>query len=450
MLGLLGVAVGWTADEVAVSRGAHSWTSVDVSVPELPVHSVGLACRFHLQWTASGMVAEQVSSCDGAVAPLAAQAVATWRWTATPGAPIGHVAELWLIPPRRPGLSSHVSFVQDANATLRLPAAIDVVPFHVVGRSFLTWPEAAKDGDTSDTSCDVRVEVSQTGIVGAVDAEGCDDLFRDAAEVGLRRWGMTPWALDGLSVPSAVRLVVEFRRAVDDAPDPYGVNVRFPRDPDRPDAQVARVDSAPPQRPQPPMPEGSPAFLVHEPPYARIAVHEYPLPAARSEPGRCDAMVGVNSRRQVWVWIAESCEEPLRAPVEEALQQWVLVPQSPQGGEIYARVSLSVVFPGNDAPPTIELLDPVYRAKELAAGVHTVPAPRVLKRTVPAGMADGSCTLEVVVGTDGRPKAATPVVCDDALRAAALEAVQQWRWDPPRADGRPSEWTTRVRIRSGG
>jgi TonB family protein len=448
MWGIAAVAVASAMDPLVVSRGPHTWTATGCVPPDLPEDTASAACRFQLRWTSSGMALDQTSNCAADVAPRAADTLASCRWTSTPGAPMGPVVEIWVLPGRRPDVPDHVAVVQSAAASLTLPAGVDAIPFHVVGRTFLQWPAAALEADTNDTSCDARVEVTSTGLVGNVTVEGCDALFRDAVDVGLRAWGFSPWSLEGLSVPSAVRLGVNFTRDVDDAMRP-GVEVQLPPDAVFPESVSARVDASPPARREPPMPEGSPAFLVHEAPYAMVAVYQYPLPGPGLEPGVCPVRLGVNSRRQVWVWPDATCPEALRGTVEKTLGDWVMVPQTPRPGELYARFSFDVVVP-EAGDPFVRMADPVYRSEDLVPGVHTVAAPRLLKQVMPRGDVAGSCTIDVTVAPSGRPQKAVAVACDSGLEQAALDAVQRWRWEPPRSDGEPTEWTTRVRIRGGG
>jgi TonB family protein len=58
----------------------------------------------------------------------------------------------------------------------------------------------------------------------------------------------------------------------------------------------------------------------------------------------------------------------------------------------------------------------------------------------------GPVTLSAVVGEDGEVRSVTVLSGDPALRKAALDAVQQWRFKPFRVNGRATEFATRITV----
>jgi TonB family protein len=58
----------------------------------------------------------------------------------------------------------------------------------------------------------------------------------------------------------------------------------------------------------------------------------------------------------------------------------------------------------------------------------------------------GPVTLSAVVGEDGEVRSVTVLSGDSALRKAALDAVQQWRFKPFRLNGRATEFSTRITV----
>lgn len=437
-------------DVVVVRHDAHWWTATAPTVPALPTDVSGRPCKVRAVWTTTGMRLDQTDGCSVDVAGPALAGLAAWAWVASPGAPEGPVAELWVLPGRRDGLLDQVNFVQAAGQELNLPAAIGFVPYGLVGRTLIQFPEVALGQGADEPLCRARIDISTTGTPQNVDVTGCPDLFRDAVDVGLRQWGFRPWLVDSLSTASALVVDVQFSR-----PDASGLGARaqvvFPPDAVTPTAHMARISQPAPVRRSPPMPEGSPAFWVHHPPFGRVGVYQYPLPAPTQAATRCEVLVGVNSDRQVWVWPdKDGCDGTLHAAVESALATWVMVPPRPADGELYARFPVIVVFPGEGKAPWLEIADGDYRSFDLAPNVHTFPSPTIVKRVAPKGAPPGECMLVVTVSPGGSPTDVTVTECSSGMEAPSIEAVRKWRWGIPRADGKPVSWTTRVRVRVSG
>jgi TonB family protein len=59
---------------------------------------------------------------------------------------------------------------------------------------------------------------------------------------------------------------------------------------------------------------------------------------------------------------------------------------------------------------------------------------------------EGSVRLQVVVAKDGTVKSVTAGSGDPVLVAAAGNAVQQWRYEPKRRKGEPTEFTSQVTV----
>jgi periplasmic protein TonB len=111
-----------------------------------------------------------------------------------------------------------------------------------------------------------------------------------------------------------------------------------------------------------------------------------------------------------------------------------LPPLPPGGGTIIEKPSVSI--------------EPVFKA----ASIH--PNYRdVLQPEYPPGLIrqeiEGSVTLRVLVGTDGRVKAIEPVRFDDEdfLKVTRVQALRKWRFLPATRDGAPVESWREMTVR---
>ena len=92
-----------------------------------------------------------------------------------------------------------------------------------------------------------------------------------------------------------------------------------------------------------------------------------------------------------------------------------------QGRRVVVDGALAQRWKASDVPP-------VYPPQAKTRGVH------------------GTVTLIGVIGDDGRVQKAEAVNGPDALRPAALESFQHWKYSPPRITGKPVEYLTDVQF----
>lgn len=97
------------------------------------------------------------------------------------------------------------------------------------------------------------------------------------------------------------------------------------------------------------------------------------------------------------------------------------------------------------APPQVEKSAPVRIAAVMRSDADLQPP-------YPAGEqragAEGSVTVRIVIGTDGRVKSVTKLraASDDFFRATERQALRHWRFKPAMVDGEPVESTQNVTV----
>ena len=63
-----------------------------------------------------------------------------------------------------------------------------------------------------------------------------------------------------------------------------------------------------------------------------------------------------------------------------------------------------------------------------------------------AAHTEGVVDIHIVIGTDGRVKEATRISGDPVLVTAAIDAIDQWQYEPTLLDGNPVEVDTTVTV----
>ncbi|MEQ1572080.1 MAG: energy transducer TonB, partial [Myxococcota bacterium] len=234
----------------------------------------------------------------------------------------------------------------------------------------------------------------------------------------------------------------------------------FPPDPDLGSRSRNRLDQPLPTEPEPPPKPTWPAkFVADHRSFAQVGVYDvrWPEIPPLGREATCDVLFQVNSQRRVWAW-AEACDEAIRAPVEAAASQWLLMAGERERGERYARFRGTFVVPADGGHVSLRIAEedlvtdpkalPEYvDTFRIAHAVTTVP-PKLPKSFATETLeSEVTCEYDVEVDKRGRPATVTARSCPRDLGEFALKALDQWRWEPAESDGQPIASRVVVRIR---
>lgn len=420
-------------------------------------------CRVSVDWTGEAWAPRVQEGCHPNLVEAVEEAARAWEIDVEPPDLPVELFEYWVVFPEKRGGDVRLFVRQAWDAELRLiPEWIVPLGFGVKGRVFPEYPAAAVGADTSVTQCDVRVDISTTGMPHAVHVSRCDEVFHPAAEEAIRRWRFTTPELDGVPFWTGVDLGVRFVRDYDaeEGEPPGKALVELPSDPDLGSRSLVRLEEAPEEeREPPPEPTWDPLFVVDHKSYAEVGVYDirWPEPLEGDQERTCQVLFQVNSKRQVWAW-AEDCDEQVAARTEAAANAWSLKHGTIEKGEWYARFRATLVYPADSGH--VQLLLPegdlVSPPRALPEHVHSYAPAKPVRRAfpkLPKGfatevLADSvSCEYEVHVDKLGRPAEIVPRDCPASYAPYAEKAIKRWRWAPAESEGKPVASTATVRLR---
>ena len=76
----------------------------------------------------------------------------------------------------------------------------------------------------------------------------------------------------------------------------------------------------------------------------------------------------------------------------------------------------------------MKIVEPIYPESAKAAGIQ------------------GNVVVTLIVGKNGEVETVTAATGNEKLRTAAIDAVQQWKWDPLLLNERPVRFRTRAVV----
>ncbi len=441
-----------------------------VGVPEaVTIDPKFRTCRTRFAFEAGTVLPEVLDGCH----PNLRDAVvaSSERWTmelSTQPRRDREMLEVWSVFPDTRGAPVRQYLRQrhdvQLTATTRL---VKVLPMQVVARKFFDYPIEAVGVDTTVTQCDVNIDVSGTGVPHAVNASRCDEVFRAAAEEGLKGWRFHGNQLDGVPFQNGFTLGVRFTREYDREDGlPGKVTILFPDDPELGIAGETRLKEAiAVERVAPREPTWPAVLVMDHGHYAQVGIYEirWPTPLDVDASGggadrRCPLLFQTNSTRLVWAWAEEGCDPEVRAAAEQAGNSFNLKHGTVEKGERYARFRGTFVFPADGGHVRLEVpaSDLESPARGLPDHVHTYDKLKAIDRIppkLPVAFAtevtdsEVTCRMRVEVGQGGRAEDVVVEECPESYAPYALKAVKKWKWDPARRDGRPVTAFTVVQMR---
>jgi TonB family protein len=285
------------------------------------------------------------------------------------------------------------------------------------------YPPLAKQARIQGT-VHLTAKIGKDGHVEEVQFVSGHPLLVPAAEEAVRKWVYEPVLVNGEPVEMLTDIDVNFSLIEDQAaPQPPGGS-----------ATRARGGGS-----------VQPAKLIEkvDPVYPALAKQ------ARVQ-GAVSVEVTIGKDGRVRKATAMSGPPLLRRAAEEAVEHWVYAPGR-LNGEPVEVVAQEVVRFGlqrqdlvpPEQPPTVATPGAASAVQE-AKVISRVPPvyPPLARRARVMGVV----RVEAIIGVDGRVRQATAISGPPLLRAAAVEAVQQWEYRPALLDGKPVEVTTQVDV----
>jgi TonB family protein len=405
-----------TAQEVHI--GPPAWLAVDDTPDELPVVRgiAPLEVTPELRAVSEPAYVEIRLSVSAKGEADSWASVATSPWLRRPFQPPSRQ----FVPAKRAGkaVASEIAVFHIYN-----PASASEKLSEATPRLLVVKPPVYPDRPPPETGEDpvvrVRVEIDTTGAVASAQAMGeVEEGFAVAAVAAVKRWEFAPARKAGQPVAHTMEVAVAFR-----APTVY---------------QNGEVHvSAKPIRRSPPI---------------------YPYTLRRmGVPGRVVLAFTVTVEGRVADAFVISSSHPMFEEVSlNAIREWGFTPAIKDGRPVAMKaaqlfefetdgrtvqefkVSMPAAWPPNvpealrfDVPPKLDHMElPVYPAEDLLAGRK------------------GKVTLAYVVGPDGRVSEVTalPGAPSPAMAAAAVAALQEWRFTPAGKQGRPSHALLRIEM----
>lgn len=324
------------------------------------------------------------------------------------------------VPAKRAGkaVASEIALFQIYNPVSASEKLPDATPRLLVVKPPV-YPDRIPPAAGEDTFVRVRVETDETGAVANAQAlGGVEEDFAMAAVAAVRGWEFAPARRGGRPVAHTMEVTVAFR-----APTVY---------------QNGEVHVQPK-----PVKRESPIY-----PYTlrRMGV-----------PGRVELAFTVTVEGRVAdAFVIKSSHPAFEEAALNAVREWRFAPAVKDGRPVAMKTALLLEFevdgrsvqefkvampaawPPNvpealrfDVPPKLDRMElPVYPVEDLLAGRK------------------GKVTLAYVVGPDGRVSevSALPGAPSASMAAAAVAAMQEWRFTPAGKKGKPSHALLRIEI----
>jgi hypothetical protein len=345
-------------------------------------------CFVGLAWSAASGLTASDHGCPAAVEADALAAVRAWDVRPPVGVARQELGEVWFVYPYEGEGRPIVLVRQSHELRWTLPDGVNVAPFLIRAWSFLRYPAEAHDPSRPDVTCEVEVTADDRGYASNVQVHRCGPPFAEAARGAIADWRFVPPIVDGEPIRTSFSLAATFSAA----------------------------------------------------PYADSSYH----PSEESRALWADGQYDRLSHEDRMYFI----EAELLGPSERDLGPGhveISLPPAPDlgGREVpdFFRTADPVVAPIQpipDHPPRMV----VGGSNRPGIEVYELPLPP--PESLPDGVDHASCPVIVQVDGSRQVLSWADPTCDDAVRKAVIQTVDQWVL---RHDGGPDP-SIRARVRA--